>query len=67
MNMDKNLLCVRGQQRTPMELHLNIIYHAAKKRGRGVAGARGGGRGWGLAASIGLLMEIYMFFVLERA
>jgi hypothetical protein len=26
----------------------------------------GGGRGCGLAASIGLLMEIYMFCVLER-
>ncbi len=26
-----------------MELHVNIMYHAAKKRGRGVAGARGGG------------------------
>jgi hypothetical protein len=46
---------------------LNNLYHAAKKRGRGAAGARGGGRGWGLAASFGLLSEIYMFYVLERA
>jgi hypothetical protein len=38
---------------------------------RNVGGERlarvGGGRGWGLAASIGLLREIYMFCVLERA
>jgi hypothetical protein len=35
--------------------------------GRGVDSARGGGgRGWGLRASIGLLKEMYMFSVLER-
>ncbi len=47
---------------------LNNIYHAAKERGRGVDSAHGGGgRGWGLVASIGLLKEMYMFSVLERA
>jgi hypothetical protein len=49
-----------------MELHLNIIYHAAKKRGGEWLARVGGRRGWGLAASIGLLMEIYIFCVVER-
>ena len=44
--MDKKfVMCARSAAYSAMELHLNIIYHAAKKRGRGVAGARGGGGG----------------------
>ncbi len=58
-------MCARSAAYSAMELYLNIIYHAAKKRGRGVAGTRGGGAWLGTWASIGLLMEIYMFFVLE--
>jgi hypothetical protein len=67
--MDKNfVMCAQSAAYSVMELHLNIMYHAAKKRGRGVANARGvGGRGWGLAASNGLLMKIYMLCILERA
>jgi hypothetical protein len=67
MDMDKKfVMCARSAAYSVMDLHLNTMYHAEKKRGRGVASARGEGRGWGLAASIGLLMEIYMFCVLER-
>jgi hypothetical protein len=59
-------MCALSAAYSVMELHVNTMYHAAKKRGRGVAGARGGGgRGWGLAASIGLLKE-YICFVCWR-
>jgi hypothetical protein len=67
MDIDKkNVMCARSVVYSVKGLHANILYHAAEKRGRGADGARGGG--WlGLAASFGLLMEIYMFCELERA
>ncbi len=36
-------MCARSAAYSAMELHVNTMYHAAKKRGRGAAGARGGG------------------------
>ncbi len=52
---DKIYVC--GQQRT---MQWNFIKHL-------ISCCVWGGRGWGLAASFGLLREIYVFYVLERA
>ncbi len=41
----KFVMCARSAAYSVMELHLNTMYHAAKKRGRGVANARGVGGG----------------------
>jgi hypothetical protein len=40
MDMDKKkkILCAQSAAYSVRELHLNTMYHAAKKRGRGVAG-----------------------------
>jgi hypothetical protein len=40
-------MCAQSAAYSVMELHLNNMYHAAKKRGRGVAAsARGVGGAW---------------------
>ncbi len=45
--MDKNfVMCAQSAAYSVMELHLNIMYHAAKKRGGGVANVRGVGGAW---------------------
>jgi hypothetical protein len=60
---------VRGQQRSLQWNFIKQLISRCKEMwaGSGWRACGGGGRGWGLAASFGLLREIYMFYVLERA